>query len=558
MKLRKYWYLSAVGAWLFFAAGTARLGAQSPPSFPGPLAEESAEQRKRVQGVARYATGLLYFSQGKPAEAIRELLLAVSIDAGNAELQLRAATKFWEWKQPQLTLQVLANEPENAAAAYYLLKGDASRALNLEAESKAAFVRCLEKYPGNVRARKELAALALTEQRMPDALSLIREGAALTNLTGEQAVMLIGLYQEYLKLEPKGLEAVRTEFKRLLDRTLGIETFTPEERNVQADGYLLVGEPELAQQLLQESLDQYPHQSLEPRIKLTRLYLATGKNDLAAEHLKAIVDRDPRNGWAYYTMGTIAASRRDESEAMNHFKRVIQIRPDFELAYYAICDLHLSSDRIPDALKILRQARSRFPQRFNLEYMTGAVLARMRRYQEALAHVADAEQIAAKESLTPNPNFYFLFGSIYERNGYLVKAEEMFLKCLELNPHDATTLNYLGYMWAEKGEKLEQAADWIDRALELEPESAAIQDSMGWVLFQRGQYREALNYLLQAETNLPEPDPVVLDHLGDVYQALDDRDNARKYYRRSLDLEFSDRVWRKLRRLREADPPLIP
>jgi len=72
---------------------------------------------------------------------------------------------------------------------------------------------------------------------------------------------------------------------------------------------------------------------------------------------------------------------------------------------------------------------------------------------------------------------------------------------------------------------------------------------MGWVLFKQGKEEEALPYLEKAEANLESPDPTILDHLGDAYQALDRRDKAADAFKRSLELEFNEKVFQKWRRL---------
>ena len=101
-------------------------------------------------------------------------------------------------------------------------------------------------------------------------------------------------------------------------------------------------------------------------------------------------------------------------------------------------------------------------------------------------------------------------------------------------------------MWAEHGKKLDDAFEWIQKALDLEPDSEAILDSMGWVLFQQGKPEQALPYLEKAESKLTEPDPTILDHLGDVYLALDRLPSAKESFQKSLEIEFSEQVFEKM------------
>ena len=112
--------------------------------------------------------------------------------------------------------------------------------------------------------------------------------------------------------------------------------------------------------------------------------------------------------------------------------------------------------------------------------------------------------------------------------------------------HYAEAMNYLGYMWAEKGMKLEQARTLIEKAVQLEPKNAAFLDSMGWVLFKLNQPKEALGYLLKAIEHIEKPDPTIYDHLGDVYADLNQMDQAGEAWRKSLKVEKNEKVQKKL------------
>jgi len=116
-------------------------------------------------------------------------------------------------------------------------------------------------------------------------------------------------------------------------------------------------------------------------------------------------------------------------------------------------------------------------------------------------------------------------------------------------------MNYLGYMWADRGDKLDEAKKLIERAVELEPKNAAYLDSMGWVLFKLKQPREALEWLQRAVQQSQEPDPTLYDHLGDIYARLREFDKARDAWRRSIELEPNDQVKRKLETTPAAGGP---
>jgi Flp pilus assembly protein TadD len=141
-------------------------------------------------------------------------------------------------------------------------------------------------------------------------------------------------------------------------------------------------------------------------------------------------------------------------------------------------------------------------------------------------------------------------GVASERLARHADAEAAFRRVLELDPDDDRTLNYLGYMWADRGENLEQALALIQRAVALEPENGAYVDSLGWVYYRLGRLSEARHHLEEAARLVPE-DATILEHLGDLYVALEIPEKARELYRRALaiDDENVEGLRRKLARL---------
>jgi len=129
----------------------------------------------------------------------------------------------------------------------------------------------------------------------------------------------------------------------------------------------------------------------------------------------------------------------------------------------------------------------------------------------------------------------------------LPRPKGFFEDLLEVEPDFAPALNYLGYMWAEQGENLDQALVLVRQAVTLDPDNGAYADSLGWTHFQLGQYEEAQDHLERA-VELVGDDAIVFEHLGDLYEALGRLDEARELYRRALALEAenAEEVRRKL------------
>jgi tetratricopeptide (TPR) repeat protein len=112
-------------------------------------------------------------------------------------------------------------------------------------------------------------------------------------------------------------------------------------------------------------------------------------------------------------------------------------------------------------------------------------------------------------------------------------AEEWLEQVLDEFPDDPSALNDLGYLWADQGKHLERAHRMIRQAIQEEPDNAAYRDSLGWVLFRKGRVAEALPELEKAAAM--EPDPTVLEHLGDAYRAVGQADKAKQAWRKAAE-----------------------
>jgi tetratricopeptide (TPR) repeat protein len=170
------------------------------------------------------------------------------------------------------------------------------------------------------------------------------------------------------------------------------------------------------------------------------------------------------------------------------------------------------------------------------------------------ARVKDFESSAriAREASVRFPDSseaLFRLGAALERSGATGEAEKTFQKLLQERPNDSATQNYLGYMWAEKGIRLQEALDLLEKAVAREPRNGAYLDSLGWVYFRLGRLEKAQTYLAEAKQREPD-DPTIEEHLGDLSERQGDVAKAIAHWERALELkhEEPDKVRQKLAR----------
>ena len=203
------------------------------------------------------------------------------------------------------------------------------------------------------------------------------------------------------------------------------------------------------------------------------------------------------------------------------------------------------TDAAIDALQTLAKSHGDL---LGVQFALADLLRAEDRFDEAEVAYSAAIDLA-KAARQENWVLYFYRGICHEQSKDWDPAEADFRKALDLNPTQPQVLNYLGYGMVDRGENLDEALGMIQKAVAADPEQGYIIDSLAWAYFKLGRYADALKPMEKA--SLLEPvDPIVTDHLGDVYWMNDRKLEARFQWRRALSFEPTEtdktRIQRKL------------
>jgi predicted Zn-dependent protease len=178
---------------------------------------------------------------------------------------------------------------------------------------------------------------------------------------------------------------------------------------------------------------------------------------------------------------------------------------------------------------------------------------------DARARVKDyagASRVAreAVRRFPENSEALFRLGSSLERAGQLDESEKAFQRLLAMRPNDAATLNYLGYMWADRNVHLERAREMLEKAVAREPHNGAYRDSLGWVYFRLGRLEAAQKNLQAAHSTDPD-DATIEDHLGDLFERQGNLQQAVQHWERALTLkpEEPEKIRQKLQKSKAAE-----
>ena len=195
--------------------------------------------------------------------------------------------------------------------------------------------------------------------------------------------------------------------------------------------------------------------------------------------------------------------------------------------------LQLKQNQIRRTNHTLTQAAYSHPDSLQLLLVRGLAEKAENKMAEAASSFAQVERLAQGKPEILDAGFYFEYGAACEQSGQPRRSEAALRRALQLNPAHHQSLNYLGYMWAERGRNLPEALQMIEKALSLSPGNPAYLDSQAWALFRLGNPSAARPLLEEALRQVPD-DPTLLEHFGDIASRLGETNQAKEAYEKAI------------------------
>jgi tetratricopeptide (TPR) repeat protein len=294
-----------------------------------------------------------------------------------------------------------------------------------------------------------------------------------------------------------------------------------------ADAQAAAGNGDDAAATLKDVLENEPD-SFRARARLAEVFDRQRKFHEAAEAWGQAQKLNPRNPELMARRGFSLLNARELDAAEGAARELRSTSPDDVRGIYLQAQVLLARERYQDALDLLKPeierlrgaGPSKASQTALLLGVQGSALLQLNRNDEAVAALKDASSRAPE-----NTTVKYQLGAALDRSGRQAEAERMFRDLLTKDPLDANTLNYLGYMLAERGTKLDEAVSLIQRALKVEPDNPSYLDSLGWAYVQQGKLDLADPPLTKAAAGLPN-NSVIQDHLGDLRLKQNRRNDA--------------------------------
>ena len=245
---------------------------------------------------------------------------------------------------------------------------------------------------------------------------------------------------------------------------------------------------------------------------------------------EALVAKSPQSIDIYNILGIANARLRRFDKAIDCFKKVLQIKPDFADGHNNLGIILKDIGRREEAIDCFTRALQIKPDYVGAHYNLGIVRKDLGQREEAIDGFTKALQIKPDFAEAHNN-----LGIVLKDLGRREEAINCYTKALQIKPDYAEAHNNLGIVLKDLGRR-EEAIDCYTKALQINPNFVGAHYNLGISLQDLGRRSEAINCyakVLQIKPDYAEAH----NNLGIVLQDLGQREKAVDCYTKALQIK---------------------
>jgi tetratricopeptide (TPR) repeat protein len=257
------------------------------------------------------------------------------------------------------------------------------------------------------------------------------------------------------------------------------------------------------------------------------------QNEAALAYLRLALRLDPDRDAAWLLVGDILTELGDKDAARTAYLAPKPGQPDYVAARDKLAWSLQADERKDEALEVARAAVTAEPASRDASTNLADLLRADERYPESITIL---DKLISGQGDAPDWRLLYMRAVDYQASDRWPEAEQDLNLALKQRPDEPELLNFLGYSWIDRGERLKEALAMVQKAVDSDPKSGAMTDSLGWGYYRLGDYKTAVDKL-ELAVSLEAGDPDINNHLGDAYWRVGRRIEARFQWNRVLTLE---------------------
>ena len=464
----------------------------------GDRPEAMLEARKMVllyprDAQLRFFYGEMLTQAGELTEAVTQLEKCVELDPHYEAAYLQLADLYQNMKQSAKAIVVAKELVKNAA--------------------------------GSVAGWSQLSRLYLVNGQVKNSLIPARRAWEMQSTNPQ----LTQIYAISLQLNGKMKQAVR-----MYEQLYRLDPTDEELTSRMVELYRELGNLESAIQLLDEMIKQGGQSKPAVQMQKAILLWELKRNTEATQLLDELVRAYPESDRVHYLAGFSHERLQQFDQALAYYHGIAAGSPLYKDGQFRTLLILKEQKKKAEAYALAQKLRDLPQASWEVFGILADVFADTQHYAEALAVIEDGIK-----RFPDKVRLLFLKGVYQEKAGDRDGCIQTMRLVLKVDPDNSSAYNFLGYLYAEKGENLVEAEKLVQKSLALKPDDGFYLDSLGWVYFQKGELGKAAATLDKA-ARLEPKEGVIYEHLGDVRNAQGDKKAAHELYQKALGANLED------------------
>ncbi|MBQ3698476.1 MAG: tetratricopeptide repeat protein [Prevotella sp.] len=217
-------------------------------------------------------------------------------------------------------------------------------------------------------------------------------------------------------------------------------------------------------------------------------------------------------------------------------ERALEIAPDNAAARLQLVSYAWREEDQDRVIALCQDARQYNPDEMAFYYYQGIAYYQKEQLDDALNAFQNGISVINDQS-DPDivSDFYAVMGDIMHQKGREQEAFAAYDSCLQWKDDNIGCLNNYAYYLSEKGLQLDKAEQMSFRTIKAEPKNATYLDTYAWILFMQKRYSEARIYIDQTLQCDSDSSAVLLEHAGDIYYHVGDKEKAVALWQQALE-----------------------
>ena len=224
----------------------------------------------------------------------------------------------------------------------------------------------------------------------------------------------------------------------------------------------------------------------------------------------------------------------DAAGALEALKQALDLDPNSPERWLDACQLAIELNRWDAVDELGERAALRFPNLPVFPYFRGLALI-----ESGDPRNAERQLKSARNLIVDRPQFesdvLTALAQLAHDQGDHPASDQWYEMAIEVFPQNLLALNNYAYYLALRGAKPERAVELAAKVVELAPGEANFEDTYAWTLHRAGDHQEALTWIELALFHEGDrPGATVLEHAGDILDALGRTEEARARWQAAL------------------------